>query len=190
MLLIQPLDSKDRIEVVRRGLKVAEEKNGFAVTITPEAENWIAFYSEGFPHFIQQFSFCAFEEDTDNLITEDDVNNGAFKPHGAYQQLGQKYYADQYFDQISSDEYRKVLQVMSEQLDGWIGRTDIITKSKLKPGTVDNALRALRERNIIVAQHGKKGMYRLPTKSFAVWIKAFSKRPSLLSQILAEKIPG
>lgn len=36
---------------------------------------------------------------------------------------------------------------------------------------VDNAVRALKARKIIAHNPAKKGEYRLPTKSFAVWIK-------------------
>ena len=45
-------------------------------------------------------------------------------------------------------------------------------RSGVKERTVDNALRALRERKIIYAKEGVRGEYRLPTKSFAAWIKA------------------
>ena len=37
---------------------------------------------------------------------------------------------------------------------------------------MENALRALKERNIILQNDMKKGEYRLPTRSFAAWIKA------------------
>jgi hypothetical protein len=51
----------------------------------------------------------------------------------------------------------------------------------VKPTQVTNALKALRERHIILANDKKQGEYRLPTKSFAVWIKALNakgQRPS------------
>ena len=75
---LKPLSPHESVEVVRRGLKKATEKSGIAVSITPEAENYISNYSEGYPHFIQQFAYCAFEADTDNEIDADDVTNGAW----------------------------------------------------------------------------------------------------------------
>lgn len=42
----------------------------------------------------------------------------------------------------------------------------------MKAGTVDNALRALKTKNIILDSELKRGDYRIPTISFAAWIKA------------------
>jgi hypothetical protein len=70
---------------------------------------------------------------------------------------------------------------MSEHLDGWVTRAQIISTSGVKTTQVTNALKALRERHIILASDKKQGEYRLPTKSFAVWIKALNskkQRPS------------
>jgi hypothetical protein len=43
---------------------------GIEVTATPEAEGFISHLSEGYPHFIQQFGYSAYEQDKDNNITE------------------------------------------------------------------------------------------------------------------------
>jgi hypothetical protein len=61
---------------------------------------------------------------------------------------------------------------MARHSDVWVTRTEIIKESKLKPGTLDNGLRALKKANIILANELKSGQYRLPTKSFAAWINA------------------
>jgi hypothetical protein len=136
--------------------------------------------SEGYPHFIQQFSYCAFEEDKDGIIDDADVQAGAFRPEGgAIQQLGLKYYEDPFFGQISSEEYRKVLRAMSVHLDGWVDKITIRKETGLRDSTLANALRALKSKNIIVPKRGRKGIYRLPTKSFAVWIRAFTQVPEM-----------
>ena len=57
-LNLKPLSSSESIEVVRKGLRDAMDKNHFETTITPEAEYLIATYSEGYPHFLQQFVLC------------------------------------------------------------------------------------------------------------------------------------
>jgi len=130
--------------------------------------------SEGYPHFIQQFAYSAFEEDQDNNISLDDVNRGAFKENGALDQLGKRYFSELYFDRIGSEDYRRVLNSMADKLDGWISRAEIIKMSGVKETQVTNALKALRERQIILPNENKQGEYRLPTKSFAVWIKALN----------------
>lgn len=171
-MTLEPLELNERKEVIARGLNEAKSKNGFETKITDEARDTIAALSEGYPHFIQEFAYCAFDHDLDNHIDRKDVLEGAFAENGALAQLGHKFFSALYIDQIGSDDYRHLLHAMAEHLDSWISRSEIIGDSGLKERTVDNALRALRERNIIIQNDAVRGEYRLPTKSFAVWIKA------------------
>jgi len=168
---LKPLEDHERISVLDMGMEEAVKINGFEISITPTAKAIIASLSEGYPHFLQEFAYCAFEEDTDNSIDDKDVLNSLFREHGAFDQLGRKYFA-QYYEAPSSDDYRIVLDIMADHNNEWIGRADLIKESKLKAGTVDNALRALKNKNIIFQHESKQGQYRLPTTSFAVWIKA------------------
>ena len=171
-MVLEPLGLHECQEVVDRGLDESEKKNGFRTKITDDAKGMIARLSEGYPHFLQEFAHCAFEEDDDDHIDQDDVIEGTYAENGALDQLGMKYFNDLYIDQINSEEYRKVLQIMAGNLDGWVGRAAIIKESGVKDRTVDNALQALKKKNIILVNPRKQGEYRLPTKSFAVWIRA------------------
>ena len=178
---LEPLSSEDCKSVIRKGLDAAKGKNGFEVTITPDAEGSLAFITEGYPHFIQQFAYCAFEADKDNNIDPDDVANGAYGEAGALKQLGLKYFEKQYFDQIGSDEYRQVLRVMAKHFDGWVAKSVIRKEAVgIKSSTLDNALNALKSRGIIVPKAGKKGIYKLPSRSFAVWIRAYTQTEGLI----------
>lgn len=173
---LEPLRPDERVDVIRKGLAEAATKNKSEVTITPAAETLIADLSEGYPHFIQQFAYSAFDQDRDNTIDEADVLRGAFEQEGgAIQQLGIRYFEGLYFDQIWSDEYRRVLRAMSDHMDGWVDKRTLRKETGLRDSTLANALTALKRRNIIVPQRGKKGVYRLPTRSFAVWINAFTR---------------
>lgn len=168
---LQVLEQGDREEVLERGLAEAKEKNNFETTMTPDAKRLICHLSEGYPHFLQEFAYCAFEEDADNVIDSNDVINSLFRENGAFDQLGRKYF-NQYYAAVGSDAYRTVLAVMAEKMGDWIDRATIIKEGKLNGGIVDNALRALKAKNIIIHHDMKPGLYRLPTKSFAVWIKS------------------
>jgi hypothetical protein len=172
---LNPLKPAEIKEVIQKGLTQANDKNGFAVTASDAAINLISEFSEGYPHFIQQFAHSAFDADTDNAIDQKDVLAGSLKKNGAFQQLGLKYYEELYFDQIGSDEYREVLRVMSDKLDEWVSKKDIRKAISIKESTLDNAIAALKHRRIIIAKPGVKGSYRLPTKSFAIWIGAYTK---------------
>lgn len=175
VLPLEPLTRDERIDVVRKGLLGAEKKNGFKVAANEGAEALISSLSEGYPHFIQQFASSAFEADSDNEIDEDDVLDGAFnKSGGALQQLGLRYFEDLYFEKIWSDEYRNVLRAMAEASGDWISKSTIRERTKLRETTLGNALSALKKRGIIIPKRGKKGVYRLPSRSFGVWIRAFT----------------
>lgn len=172
VLNLKPLEVDERKKAIQRGLQESEERNGFLVTIEDDALELLSEISEGYPHFVQQFAYCAFDADTDNNITVDDVLKGAYEENGAIDQLGSKYFNEVYYSKINSDDYRKVLDVMASHGDGWISRRTIIQESGVKESIVNNALAALKGRNIIYVDDGRQGYYRLPTKSFAAWINA------------------
>jgi RIO-like serine/threonine protein kinase len=99
--------------------------------------------------------------------------DGAFGKNGALEQLGLKYFHELYFEQIGSDEYRGVLRFMSEHGTEWVTKEQIRKAVKLKDTTLNNAINALKKRHIILPKDGRQGVYRLPTTSFAVWIRAY-----------------
>jgi hypothetical protein len=172
VLHLDPLEKPEIEQVIHRGLELAREKNGFATSITPEAMTLLCEISEGYPHFIQQFAYSAFNRDTDNHIDVVDVIDGAYRENGAIMQLGSKYFNEMYFGKITSEDYRQVLNTMSRYGDTWVARKTIVDESGVKASTINNALNALKGRKIILADESRQGFYKLPTKSFAAWINA------------------
>ena len=172
---LEQLSMEERTRVVERGLEEAEARNGYKTSIASDALRFLAELSEGYPHFVQQFAHSAFEQDRDNNITIDDVGEAAYRDGGALSQLGDKYFSTMYHSRIASDDYRAVLHEMANFGDQWVSRKQILTGTGLAGTTVTNALNALKAREIILADDSRKnrGFYRLPTKSFAAWIKAF-----------------
>jgi hypothetical protein len=173
-LPLPPLAPEDRKSVVHRGLKRANEKNEQPTSVTDEALERISGLSEGYPSFIQEFAYWAFEADTDNVMDETDVEKGAFAPNGAIHQLGVKYFQNLYFEQILSDQYRKVLHAMSEHGIKWVTKEQIRKATGIKETILTNAIATLRSRNIVIPRPGVRGEYRLPSASFAVWIHEFT----------------
>lgn len=170
---LKPLIENDRKMVVKRGLEEAARENGYAHNITDGALDLISDLSEGYPYFIQQYAYSAFDQDTDNSIDEGDVRQALTKENGALQLLGQRYFENMYTDEIRSDDYRKVLQVIARHMPDCVSRKAIIAESDLKEHTVNNALTALKKRGSVIPVSGYDGMFRLPSQSFAVWIQAF-----------------
>lgn len=169
---LAPLEVEERKRVVMLGLAEAKAANSYPTEITNDALNLLAELSEGYPHFVQQFSYCAFDHDKDDLIDEDDVGEGAYKEGGALSQLGDKYFNEMYHARISSEEYRRVLDAMAEHGDTWVTRKQIIKESGVSEANVGNALTALKAKNITIQDDTRRGFYRLPTNSFAAWINA------------------
>ncbi len=172
---LAPLTEDERYEVIDKGLAEANRKNAEQVTIDEEAKSWIAVHSEGYPHFIQQYASSAFATNTNGTIDLRDVIIGTFKENGAIYQLGAKYFEHQYFKQIGSDDYRKLLQAMAIHGSEYVSKSRLRKETGLAETTLTNALRALRDRRIILSESGKKGEYCLPTKSFATWIRTFAE---------------
>jgi len=180
VLNLKTLSNSENYSVVNSGLTIANRINAIKTTIEPDAIELISQLSEGYPHFLQEFAFMAFEKDTDSKITIEDVKTGAFGEQGALNQLGEKYFHDLYFTQIASNDYRKVLQAMAHYSDDWVNRENINSKIKIKDTTLNNALQALKTRGIIITNPSQQGVFRLPTKSFAAWIKAYYKLDEVL----------
>jgi hypothetical protein len=178
-LVVKELRPDDRKYVINRGITVGNEKNVDQTTISNDARNMISTLSEGYPHFIQQFSYSAFEANTDGEISEDDVATGAFRQGGALDAIGSRYYQALYNEQIKSDEYREVLEIMAESMNSWIKKSEIREKFSGNDHTVSDALQALTARKIILKNPSKLGEYRLQHKGFALWIKLFGRRKKM-----------
>jgi len=175
-LELSRLDPDDVKKVITQGLSEANKKNAEPVQISEDALNLIVMFSEGYPHFVQQFGYSSYAEDSDNLIDADDVKNAAYSRHGAFDLIGDRYYKDMYFNRIRKDSYRQVLKIMSENWNNWISKKEIRAQFKGREDTLNNALKALADRNIILRRPGVRGQYRLQWAGFAFWIKLFATR--------------
>jgi AAA ATPase domain len=172
---LAPLSLPEREEVVQRGLDDANERTRTLTTILPDASRYLAELSEGYPHFLQQYAYCAFAMHEGDQIKFSDVHKGAYdQENGAIVQLGSQYFHDLYFNQIGSDDYRKVLHAMASDDDNYVSKKQIADRTLLKQATLTNALAALKRKNIIRAKPGTQGLYKLPSRSFAAWLRAFT----------------
>ena len=177
-LELSQLSSNEVEDVIKRGLKESNEKHATEkpVEISDEAIKHIVTFSEGYPHFVQQIGYSSFNANSDNLIDGKDVKNAIISRGGAIDLIGDKYYKDLYFNRINVDSYRQILNIMAEKWDKWITKKEIEKDFKGKSTALDNGLKALKDRNIILSKPGARGQYRLQWKSFALWIKFFTKQ--------------
>lgn len=175
-LYLDRLEESDIKYVINRVLQHSNEINKFETKINEKAIKLLVKLSEGFPHFIHQYGYCAFELSDGKEITEENINEGAFGENGAIEKIGDKYYRDDYYNKIKVDSYRQVLSIMATKLDSWVSRTYIKNRFKGKDTTLKNAIAALRNRGIILDKEGTRGTYRLQDKGFAWWIVMNEKK--------------
>jgi AAA ATPase domain len=181
-LPLDRLSSGEVKSVVAMGISQGNKNNTEQTTITDEAKDVLVNLSEGYPHFIQQFGYCAFAADQDFSIDAEDVKSGAFGRRGGLEMIGDRYYRNDFYNKIQKDSYRQVLRIMAEKHDGWISKAEIKAAFDGKESTLDNAIHALRERHIILSQEGQRGVYRLQHRGFALWIKLYTADKSHLEQ--------
>jgi len=175
---LPPLSSDEVKHVINSGIAEYNKQatSDTQISINGDALEHIIFYSEGYPHFVQQIGASSFTVNTDNIITLEDVKKGMFMRGGALDLIGAKYYKDLYYNRISVDSYREILKIMAQRWNDWICKKDIAKQFKGKPTTLLNGLKALRDRNIILSKSGTRGLYRLQWKSFAFWIKTVTEQ--------------
>src|SRR3989338_973545 len=169
-LNLKPLSQEDTVNVIQRGLDKSEKESGIKILVDEQAKKLFFLYSEGYPHFVQQIGFSAFEVNDDQLINETDVDTGFFGKHGALEQIGQRYYVRSFSTDIATDLQREILTIMSEKWNNWVSREQIKKKFTGKEYSLNNGIRALIDKGIIIPRDVVKGQYRLQWASFAFWI--------------------
>ena len=177
-LILDRLSDNEVNQVIDTCLEKANKDNSIPTQIAEDGRRYLITFSEGYPHFIQQFGCSAFDSDTDNSIDENDVAKGALGENGALELIGERYYRDNFYNKIQKESYRQVLRIMADNLNGWVSKQEIRRKYKGKDSVLDNAIQALRDRHIIIPKEGERGIYRLQHKGFALWIKIKTMDPT------------
>lgn len=172
-LELATLSKQDTRAVIESGLTEVKNEQKVLIEIADAAVDTIYLISEGYPHFIQQLAYCAFEQNSDHIIDGHDVNESI---SNSLRLIGDRYYKDMFFNKILSESYRDVLVIMSEKGSDWITKEEIKKKFRGSEKTLNNAISALKTRNIILVKEGVKGYYRLQWIAFALWIKYFTQK--------------
>ncbi len=185
-LQLDRLSEEETNRVIDNCLEKANKDNPQPTAITKEGRDFLINFSEGYPHFIQQFGHSAFDKDTNDEIDENDVLGGALGEHGALELIGDRYYRDNFYKKIQKESYRQVLRIMADKMNRWVTKQEIREKFKGNDTVLDNAIKALRDRHIILAKEGERGIYRLQHRGFALWIKFKTTDPNKLQTALDE----
>lgn len=177
---IEPFSDPEARKVIEACLFEANRLNSSPTTISVDAIETILALSQGYPHFLQQFGHSAFEADTDGVISGTDVSDGANGSNGAIAQLGQRYYAEDYYVRVTDDGCRETLRGMAEHLNNWTTKAQIQRSLHDKTVPLEDSLRTLCNLGIIQQKADAIDVYRLGHRAFALWIKLHTrheKRP-------------
>jgi len=171
---LPPLSKNETDEVITRGIKEANsisDQKITKITIDRKALDHIYVYSEGYPHFVQQIGYSVYDVNDNDKIDVEDVKKGFFMKGGALDLIGNRGYKKLYYSDINVESQRAILDIMADNWNDWVTRDFIKLKFNGKETTLDNGLRALKDKNIILVKEGSRGQYRLQWASFAFWIK-------------------
>ncbi|SNZ01619.1 AAA family ATPase [Flagellimonas pacifica] len=174
--LLKPLKKKDVKFVIDRAIEEVNEKEQMEIKIVDGAIEKFHEVSEGYPHFLQQIGFCVIVNLKSNQITPGIVEDSMYQQGGALDLIGKRYYMDLYYNKIKVDSYRQILSIMAKEWDQWISKTEIRKDFKGSGTELNNGIKALRDRNIILTKRGVRGVYRLQWLSFAFWIRIHKLR--------------
>lgn len=172
---LSALSATEASAIIDKGLAQAEER----VSIDDEAKVMILDLSQGFPHFVQQFAYAAFESDIDDKIDTRDVMEGAFKKGGALYQLAMQYFPSVNLEHLTASEYLRTLIVMASHGDDWVTDKEIEVEAGLEESAIGSILLKMKKEGIIEGRQGESGIFRLPLKSLAAWIKAYEMGSAL-----------
>ncbi|MFZ4712571.1 MAG: ATP-binding protein [Bacteriovoracaceae bacterium] len=167
---LDKMNEEDARNVVDKALSNTDK------SISTDALNKILYYSERYPHLIQEIGYTAFEVSKEKEISLSDVEEGVhgkqdFK--GSIERLGELFFSKMYDEVKKSDNFKQILKIVANKSglnQDWVPRQAILDNFTLKKTSCDSAIRTLKDKNILVKNPNKDGEYRLFSKMFQVYI--------------------
>jgi hypothetical protein len=146
------------------------------VTTSTRARELLIALSEGFPHFAQEFGFCAFAEVSDGKIDADDVATGASKPGGAIDRIGEAYQFGSMYDSLDGAELELVLAIGPYALtEQWVS-PEMVRNDISNPNTLDAAFKSLVRKGVLLLDTQSRKKYKFRHNAFAYWVKLRESR--------------
>jgi hypothetical protein len=171
-MTLDKMSDDEATQIVKRTIAVGRP----AKTISPKALERILFYSENYPHLIQEIGYSAYEIAQADQIEEADVEAGihgtAFYP-GSIKRLGELFFTKMYDEIKKSENYRETLRLIAENSGlshQWVNRQTLLEQFSKKKSSLDAILQQLLNKELIQRNPDKSGEYRLVSKMFQVYI--------------------
>lgn len=167
---LDKMNEEDARNVVYKAISKTDK------TISTDALERILYYSERYPHLIQEISYTSFEVSKNKEITITDVEEGVhgttdFK--GSIERLGELFFSKMYDEVKKSDNFKQILKIVADKSglnQDWVPRQAILDNFTLKKTSCDSAIRTLKDKDILVKNPNKDGEWKLFSKMFQVYI--------------------
>ena len=158
--------------IIEKALRAGQPKK----SITPDAIQEILFYSENYPHLIQEVGYSAFQVCQGREIKKPDIITGLEGNEfyeGSIKKLGQLFFSKMYDTIRKNKNYREVLKIIADlsgRDDKWVPRKDILQRSSKKRTSLGGAISDLTNKELIMKNPDKSGEYKMYSKMFQVYI--------------------
>jgi hypothetical protein len=133
----------------------------------------IARRSGGFPYFLHQLGYDAFEIDTDGIIGRQDVEQGLILSLIQFERM----FFGRMYKSIEGKHKQKIVDELANK--GNVPRSAVELESKLRIRNVHQYLRPLEQDGIL---EKLDGVYRLSTDLLAIYVRLFKTLPRRLKQ--------
>jgi hypothetical protein len=170
---LQRMDALASMGIVVEGLKRASEE-GDRVTIQPGALRQMVTMSDGLPHFMQQIAYSAFAVNKDDVIDEEDVEDGTYNPEGAVAALAMHY---GWSDLSTRSDCWAVLKALASGPEAGIPVAALVQGTGATARKVRDAVQRLAEERLVVMQPGADEPVRLATHALRAWVRLEAARP-------------
>jgi len=138
-------------------------------TLADAAGKRIAQWSGGFPYFLHQLAYDAFEVDTNDTIDTDDATAGLFTR--SLVQFGRMFFAKMY-ESVEGKQKQKIVDELARGIN--VPQTAIGLARELKIKNIHQYLRSLEDAGIV---EKIKGGFRLSSELLAIYILLFKAAP-------------
>lgn len=141
--------------------------------IEDDAARLIAFRSGGFPYFLHQLGYDAFEVDSDGVINTLDVNLGLIK---SLVQFDRMFFGKMY-KSIEGKQKQKIVDELANAFNA--PRTAVELERKLRIKNIHQYLKPLESEGIVEKLHAG---FRLSTDLLAIYVRLFKTAPRNFKQ--------
>jgi len=167
---LRRLTLKESLAILHRCLESTVKK------IDDDAARYIAIRSGGFPYFLHQLGYDAFQSDKDDVIEADDVSNGLFKSLIQFERM----FFGKMYKSVEGKQKQKIVDELARHANQPKKAAELEQTLHIK--NVHQYLKALESDGLVERARGR---FRLVSDLLAIYISLFKAAPQAGSDVEA-----